>query len=82
MTKEYNEVMDRMCNISGYYTEDLYAAKAELAAAKQELEKKDERFAEMMINDGEPVDKIERYTGLDIDALKQIANSLGKTLVI
>ena len=36
----------------------------------------------MMINDGEPVDKIERYTGLDIDALKQIANSLGKTLVI
>ena len=46
------------------------------------LKKKDERFAEMMINDGEPVDKIERYTGLDIDALKQIANSLGKTLVI
>ena len=90
MTKEYNEVMDRMCNISGYYTEDLYAAKAELAAAKQELAAKDrlieekdravKEFAKMLINEGKPVDEIERYSGLDIDTLKQIAESLGKTL--
>ena len=39
-------------------------------------------LAEMMINDGEPIDKIERYTGLNAAALKQIAQSLGKTLVI
>ena len=76
-----------MCNISGYYTEDLYAARAELAAAKQELvakdrliAEKDTRLAEMMINDGKPADEIERYSGLDIDTLKQMAKSLGKTL--
>ena len=39
-------------------------------------------LAEMMINDEEPIDKIERYTGLNAAALKQIAQSLGKTLVI
>ena len=86
----FPEVMDRMCNISGYYTEDLYAAKAELAAAKQELAAKDrlieekdravKEFAKMLINEGKPVDEIERYSGLDIDTLKQIAESLGKTL--
>ncbi|MDO5151553.1 MAG: hypothetical protein Q4D76_19550 [Oscillospiraceae bacterium] len=49
------------------------------AEAKQE---KNQELAEMMINDKEPVDKIERYTGLDATALKSIAQSIGKTLVI
>ena len=86
----FSEAVNRMCNISEYYTEDLYAAKAELAAAKQELAAKDrlieekdravKEFAKMLINEGKPVDEIERYSGLDIDTLKQIAESLGKTL--
>ena len=95
--------MDRMCNISGYYTEDYYKAKAQLAEKDRILEEKDRslkekdksleekdkiikekdfRFAEMMINDGETADKIGRYTGLDVDTLKQIAESLGKPLVM
>ena len=85
-----------MCNISGYYTEDYYKAKAQLAEKDRILEEKDRslkekdkiikekdfRFAEMMINDGETADKIGRYTGLDVDTLKQIAESLGKPLVM
>ncbi len=96
MTTEYNEVVDKMCNISGYYTEDYYKAKAQLAEKDRILEEKDRslkekdkiikekdfRFAEMMINDGETADKIGRYTGLDVDTLKQIAESLGKPLVM
>jgi hypothetical protein len=84
MTKEYNEVVDRMCNISGYYTEDLYAARAELAEKDRIIEEKDrtiKEFAKMLINDGKPADEIERYTGLNVDTLKQIAESLGKPLV-
>ena len=49
------------------------------AEAKQE---KNQELAEMMITDKEPVDKIERYTGLDATTLKSIAQSIGKTLVI
>ena len=37
---------------------------------------------EMMINDQKPIDEIEKYTGLNVAALKSIAQSLGKTLVI
>ena len=49
---------------------------------KEIIKEKDFRFAEMMINDGETADKIGRYTGLDVDTLKQIAKSLGKPLVM
>ena len=36
----------------------------------------------MMINDRKPIDEIEKYTGLNAAALKSIAQSIGKTLVI
>ena len=50
---------------------------------RAETQAEDKRkFAEMMITDKEPVDKIERYTGLDATTLKSIAQSIGKTLVI
>ena len=45
-------------------------------------DKINKQLAEMMITDKEPVDKIERYTGLDATTLKSIAQSIGKTLVI
>ena len=51
------------------------------AKAEAKAEEKNE-LAEMMINDEKPIDEIERYTGLNAAALKQIAKSLGKTLVI
>ena len=35
-----------------------------------------------MIIDQKPIEEIERYTGLNVTALKKIAQSLGKTLVL
>lgn len=53
------------------------------AEAKAEAEeKKNKELAEMMINDQKPIDEIERYTGLNVAALKSIAQSIGKTLVL
>ena len=40
------------------------------------------KFAEMMIMNGEPAEKIEQYTGLNLSVLKPLAQSLGKTLVL
>ena len=54
--------------------------RAEAVAKTQEEEKR--KFAEMMINDRKPIDEIEKYTGLNAAALKSIAQSIGKTLVI
>ena len=69
--------MERNC------TDDLIAEKDEVIAAKDKIiAEKDTRLAEMMIKDGEPVEKTERYTGLDIDALKQIAISLGEYVYV
>ena len=49
--------------------------------AEAKAEEKRE-IAEMMINDRMPIDEIEKYTGLNAAALKSIAQSIGKTLVI
>ena len=49
-------------------------------AEGEEANKK--KVAEMMIADNEPANKIERYTGLNLDALKPIAQALGKTLML
>ena len=82
MTIEFNEEVDRMCNISGYYTEDYENALDELEAKCEEIAAKNRIIAEMMINDGKPANEIERYTELNVDTLKQIAKSLGKPLVM
>lgn len=39
-------------------------------------------LAEMMISDGKPIDEIERYTSFNAATLKQIAKSIGKTLML
>ena len=39
-------------------------------------------LSKLMIADNEPANKIERYTGLNLDALKPIAQALGKTLML
>ena len=54
--------------------------RAETKAETQAEEKR--KFAEMMIIDQKPIEEIERYTGLNVAALKKIAQSLGKTLVL
>ena len=48
----------------------------------EKLAEKDRIIAEMMINNNEPVGKIEKITGLNFDSLKVIAQSLGKTLML
>ena len=54
--------------------------RAETKAETQAEEKR--KFAEMMIINQKPIEEIERYTGLNVAALKKIAQSLGKTLVL
>ena len=54
--------------------------RAEAVAKTQEEDKR--KFAEMMIMDEEPAEKIERYTGFNLSDLKPLAQKLGKTLVI
>ena len=54
--------------------------RADAVAKTQEEDKR--KFAEMMIMDEEPAEKIERYTGFNLSVLKPLAQKLGKTLVI
>ena len=50
---------------------------------RAETQAEDKRkFAEMMIMNEEPAEKIEQYTGLNLSVLKPLAQSLGKTLVL
>ena len=43
---------------------------------------KEQELAKAMILNDEPLEKIEQYTGLDVAALKPIAQTLGKKLVV
>ncbi len=45
-------------------------------------EKKTMSLAQMMIEEGEPVEKIERYTGYALEKLKEIADGIGKPLIM
>lgn len=44
------------------------------------MEQKNLSLAKMMLEDKEPIDKIEKYTGFATDKLKEIAKSMGMTL--
>jgi len=46
MTREYDEVVDNMCNISGYYTQDYEDAVAKLMKANDTIAEKDNEIAE------------------------------------
>ena len=66
--------VDSMLNEKVMLRDDRIRAEAE--------DKRNKQLAEMMINDRKPIDEIEKYTGLNAAALKSIAQSIGKTLVI
>ena len=70
--------VDSMLNEKVMLRDDRIRAEAKAEAE----EKRNKELAEMMINDQKPIDEIEKYTGLNVAALKSIAQSLGKTLVI
>ena len=70
--------VDSMLNEKVMLRDDRIRAEAKAEAE----EKRNKELAEMMINDRKPIDEIERYTGMNAAALKSIAQSIGKTLVI
>ena len=69
MTVEFESEVQEMCNLS--------EALVELGA-----EKKTMSLAQMMIEEREPVEKIERYTGYALEKLKEIADGIGKPLIM
>ena len=56
------------------------AAEIEAEYAKKEAEKNQELAKKMFLN-GESLDKIELYTGMNIAALTPIAHALGKKII-
>ena len=67
-----------------FASEELIAeviAKKDAEFAKKEAEK-DQELAKVMILNDEPLEKIEQYTGMNVAALKPIAQMLGKKLVV
>ena len=61
----------------------ILAEKDEKLAEKDEkLAEKDRIIAEMMIQNDKPAGEIEKITGFNVNTLKEIAQSLDKTLVL
>lgn len=71
MTEEFESEVNKMCNLS--------EALVELGIEKG-IEQGKESLVQMMIDDNEPLDKIERYTGYAAEKIKEIAKSMGKTI--
>ncbi len=59
------------------------AVSAAVNAAVSDTEIKGKvEFAELMIKDGEPVSKIQRYTKLTLEKLQELSDKLGVALVM
>lgn len=69
MTVEFEREVQEMCNLS--------EALVEQGRAERNIS-----IAQMMIQEREPVEKIERYTGYALEKLKEIANGIGMPLMI
>ena len=67
MTEEFESEVQDMCNLGK-------------ALVEQGIEQKNLSLAKMMLEDKEPIDKIKKYTGFDMDKLEEIAKSMGMTL--
>ena len=68
MTVEFESEVQEMCNLS--------EALVELGAEREKI-----ALAKLMIEENEPVEKIERYTGYALEKLKEIAKGIGKPLM-
>ena len=85
MTVEFESEVREMCNLS----EALVDLGIEQGIEKgieqgRELGKEERNIslAQMMIEESEPVEKIERYTGYALEKLKEIADVMGKSLMM
>ena len=73
MTVEFESEVREMCNLSEALVD---------LGIEQGKEEKNMSLAQMMIQEKEPVEKIERYTGYALEKLKEIANVMGKPLMM
>lgn len=69
--QEFQKEMREMCNLGQGILE---------RGIKQGTAQKNHTLAQMMIQDKEPVEKIERYTGYTLQNIRQIAKEMNKTL--
>ena len=76
MTVEFESEVQEMCNLSKALVEQGIERGRELEREEGKI-----TLAQMMIEDKEPVDKIERYTGYTFEKLREIADAAGKTLM-
>lgn len=73
MTEELESEVQDMCNLSEALVEQGIAEGAE---------REKQVIARMMIEENEPLGKIERYTGYAVDKLRDIAATMGKSITI
>ena len=88
MTVEFESEVQEMCNLSEALVE-LGIEQGVKRGIEQGIEQgkelgREERnisMAQMMIQEREPVEKIERYTGYALEKLKEISNGIGIPLM-
>ena len=73
MTVEFESEVQEMCNLSKALVEQGVEQGRELEREEGKI-----NLARMMLEDNEPVDKIERYT---LEKIREIADTVGKTLM-
>ena len=81
MTEELESEVRTMCNLSEGFVEMGIEQGIEYGkeqGIKQGIEQKNLLLAQMMLEDHEPIDKIQKYTGYTIDVLKEIEKMIKK----
>ena len=76
MTVEFESEVQEMCNLSEALVELGIEQGKELGREERNIS-----MAQMMIQEREPVEKIERYTGYALEKLKEISNGIGIPLM-
>ena len=77
MTEEFESEVRDMCNLSKALVDQGIEQGIERGVEQEKMS-----LAQMMIEEKEPVDKIAKYTGYSIDKLKEIAATVGATLIL
>lgn len=73
MTAELESEVKNMCNLSQALIEQGIEQGVEQGVQKEKLS-----FAKMMLQEGETIEKIEKYTGYPIEKIREIKESLKK----
>ena len=85
MTVEFESEVQEMCNLSKALVEQGIEQGVKRGIEQGKELGREERnifVAQMMIQEREPVEKIERYTGYALEKLKEIANGIGMPLMM